>query len=111
MALGDVAHDIREPDDFAFLIADRVDHDGRQEQRSILANTPAVVFVGPQGRGRRESAFGSTGRPIRLCVETREMEPDNLRFGIARYPLRSGIPARHQAMRIESDQCMIGRGF
>src|SRR5437762_5053356 len=39
------------------------------------------------------------------------MMTDNFVFGIARYPLCSGIPARHYAPCIESDQCVIGRGF
>ena len=61
MAFSDVAHDIGEPDELAFLVADRVDHHGRKEQRPILANTPAVVFVGSRGGGHSKSAFGSTG--------------------------------------------------
>ena len=111
MALGNVAHDIREPDEFAFLVTDRIDHHGRQEQRSILANTPAVVFVGSRGRSRRESAFGSTCRSIRRCIKTGEMVADDFRFGIALDALRSGIPARHYAARIEPDQCVICCGF
>jgi hypothetical protein len=39
------------------------------------------------------------------------MLADNFCFGVALYPLRAGIPARHHALRIESDQCVIGRGF
>src|SRR5271166_4653162 len=60
MALGDVAHDICEPDEFTVLVAYSGDHHGRQKQRSILPNAPAVMFVGSRGRGRRESTFGST---------------------------------------------------
>ena len=39
------------------------------------------------------------------------MLADDLTFGIALYPLRSGIPARYYTVRIEPDQCVIGRGF
>src|SRR5712672_1868427 len=69
------------------------------------------MFVGSRGCGRRESAFRSTCRPIRRGIETREMVADDFVFGIAFYPLRSGIPARHHPPGIESDQCVIGSGF
>jgi hypothetical protein len=111
MALGNVAHDVRKSDELAFLVADGVDHHRRKKHRSILANTPTVLFIGARSGSHCKSVFGSTGDPVRRRVKAREMLADNLTFGIALNPLRPGIPARHDASRIQSNQCVIARSF
>src|SRR5260370_12048182 len=72
-ALGGVAHDLREPDKFAFLVADGVDHYCCKKQGSVLADTPAVLRIASRGCGRGESAFGSARPAIGPLIETPEM--------------------------------------
>src|SRR6185369_14849666 len=49
LAIGEVARDLREPDEVAIAIAHRADRDVRPEPAAVLANAPTFLLVVPFG--------------------------------------------------------------
>src|SRR5262249_48695028 len=68
-ALGDVAGDLREAEQGALLVADRVDDHVGPEQGAVLAHAPAFRLEPAILRGGVERARGQPGRTILAGVK------------------------------------------
>src|SRR6185437_16401638 len=96
--LGDVAGDLGEADQFAVVVVDRVDDDVRPEDRTVLADAPALSLEFSCLGGNGECAIGDFECAVFLGVKLREMTTDDLRRAIALDALGARVPARNNAV-------------
>src|SRR5690606_40927009 len=99
--LGDVARDLGEAQQSAVLGPDRVDYHACPEQAAILAHAPALGLIAAFLGGDLQHALRLSLGPVGVGIEAREMLADDLAGLVAFEALRAGIPAGHDAIRIE----------
>ena len=71
-AFGNVAGDLGETDEFAVL-ADRVDDDAGPEERAVLSDTPAFLFIAAVFFRGAQGATGLSVGAVGFGVEAGEM--------------------------------------
>ncbi|KAG1533519.1 hypothetical protein G6F50_015851 [Rhizopus delemar] len=99
--LGVVARDLREADQGALVVMDRVDHHVRPEQRAVLAHAPPLRF--------KATLFAGAGQPLlrqpRFLVaggvEAREVPAYDFFLRVTLGALRAGIPVGDRAIRMK----------
>ena len=99
-AFGDVAGDLGEADQ-PVSFADRVDDDAGPEERAVLADAPAFLFVAALFLGNAQRAGWLAVGAVGIGVEAGEVLPDDLLWRIALDPLTADIPAGHDAGRVQ----------
>ena len=105
--LGDVAGDLGEADQLALLVADGVDDDVGKKLRAVLAHAPGLRLELAGGGGGRQRAVGQASGAVLVGVEHREVPADDFLGGVAFDAFGAGVPAFHDAVRIEHDQRVI----
>ena len=100
-ALGDIAGYLGVAEQLAVFIADRVDHHAGPEERTILADAPAFLFIAAGLACNRQRSRRATGGLILVGVEAREMLADDFGRRVAFDPFAAGVPARHEPRRVE----------
>ena len=106
-ALGDIAGDLGVADQLAGFIANRIDHHAGPEERTILADAPAFLFIAAGLACNRQRPCRAAGGLILVGVEAREMLADDFRRRVAFDPFAAGVPARHESLRIEHVQRVV----
>src|SRR4029079_15761234 len=106
--LTDVARDLGKAEEFAGLVANRVDDHARPKMRSVLAHAHALGFETPFARGSFQDALGQTGLAVLTGEELAEMLADDLVRGVALEALSAGIPVRYHAGGIEHVDGKVG---
>ena len=76
-ALGDVAGDLGKADQLAVVVADRIDDHAGPEERSVLADAPALLLVAAGFPGDLERARRPAGGLVGIGIEAREMVADD----------------------------------
>src|SRR6478609_1445355 len=109
-ALGNVAGDLGEADEFAFL-PNRIDHDAGPEKRPVLADTPALFFIAAGFFGDAERAGGFPVGAVGFGVEAGEVPADNLLGRITLDAYAADIPAGDDPGRIEHVERVVGYIF
>ena len=105
--LGDVARDLGKADQPAILL-DGVDDDAGPEERAVLADAPAFLFVTAVLPGDAERPRGLAVALVGRGVKPRKMLPDDLLRQVTLDSLPADIPARHNALRVEHIKRVIG---
>src|SRR6185312_10874758 len=80
----------------------------RPEAAAVLAHAPAFAFEAAFFGRRRERALRPAGQAILFGVKTREILTDDFRRLVALDPLRAGIPARYDALRVDHVDRIVG---
>src|SRR4029079_9928874 len=108
--LTDVAGDLGKAEEFAALVANRVDDHARPKMRSVLAHAHAhaLGFDAPSARGSFEDGRGQTGLAVVTGEELAEMLAADLVRGVALEALSAGIPVRYHAGGIEHVDGIVG---
>ena len=92
-ALGEIASDVREPDQGAVGRPKRRDDDISPEPRTILANVPAVISAHSLARCHLQLALTLASGHVLWRIERREVLPDNLLGRIPVETLDAGVPS------------------
>ena len=108
---GDVAGDLGEADQFAGVVADRVDDDAGVETAAILAHAPALRFVLPLARGNLERALGLARGAVLLGKEEPEMPADDFVGTIAFDAPSALVPVVHAAVGVEHVDRIVAHAF
>ncbi len=108
--LGDVAGDLGKADEIAVLV-DRIDDDARPEERAVLADAPAFLFVAALFARDAECTGRFAVGAVRLCVEAREMLAEDLLGRIAFDALAADVPARDDAGGVEHVKGVVRDSF
>ena len=109
--LGAVAGDLGESDVLADVVVDGGDHDVGPVARAVLAIPPALLLVAALAHGDLQLLLRM---PLGLAldgVEDAEVLPDDLAAGVARDPLRAGVPAGDVALGIEHEDRVVADGL
>src|SRR4051812_46881092 len=80
----------------------------RPEARAVHAYAPAFAIAASFRRGGVEVALRNARVDVGARVEARIMLADDLVFTIAVQALGTGVPACHNAVRIEHDERAVG---
>jgi hypothetical protein len=105
---GDVPRDLCKADMLSRVVRDPVDHHMGKKSRSVLADPPpfpleaSLLPCDLEGAGRR------AGAQVLLGIEAREMLADDFFRQVALDPLRALVPARHQPVRAEKIDRVVG---
>ncbi len=110
LPLCDVAGGVDEADDGSPVVADDLQRGLRPEPAPVLTDPPAFALEMAARQGRLQRAFGQAAAAILLAVEQGDVPADGLVGRIAGDPLRPGIPAGHQPLRIHQEDGVVGDG-
>ncbi len=111
LAFGQIAGDLGEAEQLTGRIEDRIDHDIGPEPCAVLADAPAFGLEFALPLRSLQGASRQAGGAVFLAVEAGEMLADNLVGAVTLEALRAGIPAGHDAGRIEHIDGVIGNRF
>ncbi len=86
--LGEIAGNLRISEEFAVLVADRIDDDVRPEGRTILPNSPALRLEFSFGRRSLKRALRQICRTILISIKLREILAEDFRGRISLEPFQ-----------------------
>ena len=111
MALGQVSGNLSKSDEAALFIADRVDHHAGPEQRTVLANAPALALKATFADRCFECAAWQSCCAVLVGVERREVLSDDIGGRVALGPLCACIPTGHDPLGIEHEDGVVHDGI
>jgi len=109
--LTDVARDLREADQFALGVPDRVDDDVRPEARTVLSQTPSLALEAPFFLRKPKGKCRQAALSIFVGVERGEVSTDDLLLLVTFETLGAWVPARDEAARVEHVDGVVGNGL
>jgi hypothetical protein len=101
LALGDVAGDLGEAQQRAFLVVDRIDHDVGPEARAVLAHAPGLGLVLALRQGGFQGKLGHAGVLVLGRIEARKMLAQDFLGLVTLETVGAGVPAADAAVRVE----------
>ena len=110
-AFGDIPSDLCKSDQYSVLVLNRINHDMGQELRTVLAQTPALIFMTPLTDNCVKGALRHTVEGIFTLEKHGEMLADNLVGLVPLDTLRTRVPGGDNARAIQHIKGVVGHAL